>query len=211
MSKQQRVRITGADELLRAVQGFEHGGPQVAARALNKTARGAGAHTRKLLRQLLKLPDKEISGKITIWKANPKSLYAAVIAREKRGVPLIKYPVRPRTPNPKRPPSRGVSVQVKRFGGQKTIPGAFVARMKSGHVGVFKRTGQWSEKQKGYYVGEYREDIRQLYGPSFVQYLNRGRLRRKLDKYIQRRLETTLRHEINWQIQKQFNQIKGAR
>ncbi|WP_018124963.1 phage tail protein [Desulfovibrio oxyclinae] len=199
MSKRGRIGIDGVEELMRAVQGFERGGPQVAARALNKTAGNARTEAVRLLRQLLNLKAKDIRSGLSIHRANPKSLRAAVIARGKRGVPLAKYPVRPGRPNPKRPPAKGVSVQIKRFGGSKVVKGAFVSKMKSGHTGVYRRQGA------------KRLPIKELYGPNFVQYLDGGRVRRKLDRLIGRRLEHNLRHEINWQIQKQFNQIKGAR
>lgn len=49
-------------------------------------------------------------------------------------VPLGKYPARQ--------VKRGVSVQVNK-GQRRLIEGAFLAKMASGHVGVFKREGRW--------------------------------------------------------------------
>lgn len=44
-----------------------------------------------------------------------------------------------------RRPRRGAAVNVKRSTGRRTIVGGFVAQMKSGHLGVYIRTGQmWS-------------------------------------------------------------------
>lgn len=60
-------------------------------------------------------------------------------------IPLVEYP--------HRQTNKGVSVRVDR-GTAKIIPSAFVARMRQGHVGIYRR------------LGKSRLPIKQLYGPT---------------------------------------------
>lgn len=88
--------------------------------------------------------------------------------------------------SPKEPPSRGrgrgVSYRMGKGNPRSRIANAFIARLKSGHVGVFAR------------IGKARLPIRELRGPSlghvFAKYRAEA-LARGLDVF-----ETTLNHEL---------------
>lgn len=75
-------------------------------------------------------------------------------------MPVIMYPARPT--------KKGVSVLIN-VGSRVVIPSAFIARMKSGHVGVFRRVGQASrvptQRYKGHarYAGTKRQAIKELF------------------------------------------------
>ena len=68
-----------------------------------------------------------------------------------RPVPLSAYPVRQTR--------RGVAVRVNRQGGRKTLPGAFLVTLRTGHLGVFRR------------VGKPRLPIRELYSSTVADTL----------------------------------------
>ena len=66
---------------------------------------------------------------IKVKKANINTLQAAILASG-RPLPLVAFPTRQTR--------KGINVQI--FAGQsKVLPGAFMATMKSGHIGVFAR------------------------------------------------------------------------
>jgi hypothetical protein len=56
----------------------------------------------------------------------------------------------------------------KRGGGGRTIPNAFIARMQSGHVGVFQRVAG-SSGRRGPAPNRSQLPIRELFGPSIWQ------------------------------------------
>jgi hypothetical protein len=67
-----------------------------------------------------------------------------------------------------RPTSKGVTVAIN-AGKRVLISGAFIAEMKSGHVGIFRRYGAASRapvqryKGKSRYAGQRRQQIKELY------------------------------------------------
>jgi len=182
-------KMSGIKELMKAVQGIQKGKRKVITRALNKTARGAKTDAVKLIRQHLMIKAKPVRENVRISKATWSKPTAYLFARGKRGVPLLgNYPVRPGRLGARKP-KQGVSVQIKRFGGRKVIKGSFLAKMKSGHVGVFLRDSA------------DRLPIKQLHGMGFIQLLERGMIHRRLKKSIAKRMERNLKHEINHLLQ----------
>jgi hypothetical protein len=81
---------------------------------------------------------------VTIQNATATNLQATVVASGRR-IPLMDFSARQT--------SRGVSANTGQ--GRKTYPGAFIATMKTGHRGVFKRK-----------PGVGRLPIHELFGPS---------------------------------------------
>lgn len=117
-------------------------------------------------------------------RTDNESLTATISISGKR-IPLLEF-------NATGPfPSRGrgaVSVRTGR-GGRKRIPGAFIAQMRSGHKGVFKRTSK------------VRLPIIELHGPSlphvFAKYLPLGveRAEEQLGKNLEHELAFALSQE----------------
>lgn len=189
-------QVNGVAGLLKAVDGIEKGRRKVITRALNKTATGAKTDAVKLIRQHLTIKAKSVRDGLKVRKANWSTLTSMLVARGKRGVPLFgNYPVRPGRLGARKP-KKGVSVQIKKRGSSKLIKGSFVARMKSGHVSVFKR-----EK------GVSRLPIKQLYGVGPIVFMQRGMIHRQLKRRINARLEKNLTHEINYLHQSNLKKI----
>jgi len=119
-------------------------------------------------------------------KASGNRLKATATFSGKR-TPLYRFGAKPARPT-KRRPKVGVSVQVK--ASRKVVRGAFVAKMKSGHVSLFKRSGA------------HRLPLRELEGPAVPQMLNNQGVREKLQGSAADRFSKNLDHEMNYLIQK---------
>ena len=105
----------------------------------------------------------------------------AILRAVGRVIPLSKFKIRPSKPTPGR--SKPVTATViKGKGG--TIPKAFVARMPTGHVGVYRRKGR------------PRLPIMELYGPSVPQMIGNEEVMRALEEKAQQTLDERMEHEI---------------
>lgn len=108
-------------------------------RALRKAGstalRDMRSEATKRIRQRKRIKPKYISRALTLQRAKGSDIAGMSWAVNVSGeaVPLVAYPARQT--------ARGVSVEVNR-GKRTLIKGAFLATMKSGHEGVFRRTSK---------------------------------------------------------------------
>lgn len=108
-------------------------------RALKKAGatalRDMRSEARKRITSRKRIKGKYVSRAITLARAKGSDIPGLEWAVNLSGapVPLIAYPARQTR--------KGVSVEVNR-GKRTLIPGAFIATMRSGHVGVFRRRGK---------------------------------------------------------------------
>ena len=168
-------------QAMAALTHIPEGGPKALARAINRAAETARTEASRKIREMYYIKHSDIRSTISIRKATASSIAAEVVSRG-RPVALTKFRVTPRTVQPRR--NSPVIVRVKRGGGG-AVAGAFVARVSSGHVGVFRRLGQ------------SRLPIQQLYGPSVPQMLGSPDVVRSVEQKAQEALEQRLNHEIN--------------
>jgi hypothetical protein len=156
--------------MLKKFDNIREESPKVIARTLNKVATSARAQAaREITNAGYGIKQAAIRRQLSIRRATFSEL-TAVIKATGRPIPLSNYGARQN--------KQGVSVAV--LHGRKTIKSAFIATMKSGHVGVFVRVGSAAERSIG--RGRYKEfklqkvkattnekhglPIRQLFGPS---------------------------------------------
>lgn len=130
---------------------------KAAASALNRAAEHARTQAKRKVRETYTVKMNRLDERMDVKRANQKNLFASVQSKG-RPVVLSYFNVRPGQPLNKRT-TRLVYAQVRRDGGG-TIRKVFVARTKSGHIGVFRRTD-----------GNKRLPIKQLYAPSLPQML----------------------------------------
>jgi len=117
-------------DYLRAIGGNL---PKAQSRAINRTLTGVVTDTAREVGRVLNLAQKDIKEHITVpRKASVSRLSGEVLAKG-RWIPLIKFR------GTRGVKGGGVSVQVKKSKGPKILRHAFLARMKSGHLGVFMR------------------------------------------------------------------------
>jgi hypothetical protein len=98
-------------------------------RALNRTADGLQTDASREIRKTYQIKAKDLTPAFRKEKATLQHLAAFVEARG-RPLPLYDFAARQN--------KTGVSVAIKK-GNRKTLKHAFIARMPSGHVGVFMR------------------------------------------------------------------------
>lgn len=137
-------------ELRRDLEALGAQGPIVAARAVNRAATSGRAAMAQAIRADAGLSSQAVKDAIRIEKAT-KSRPKAVVEVAGRRIPLIAFQAR--GPEPSRGRGRGVSYRLP--GGRGRVPDAFIATMRSGHRGVFKRR-----------QGAKRLPVTELHGPS---------------------------------------------
>ena len=157
--------------------------PKAVARAINRARQSARSAALKKIGSEYTIKQKRAADSFEIGKATPNNLSAFI--RSKGGVIALSYfktrPGKVPSGRPKNP----VFVQVKKAGGG-TIKSAFLARMKSGHVGVFHRAN-----------GNSSLPIQQNYGPSVPQMLESKSVTAFICDRAQEVLSDRLEHEID--------------
>lgn len=120
-----------SDRVSRALRGIGDQAPAAVARALNRSLTTVRAEASKEIRSVLNLPASRTKDAISVHRASPAT-HVAAIRIAGRQIPLSQFTGTRQT-------KKGVSVKVKKTGSREVIPGTFLARMASGHVGVFWR------------------------------------------------------------------------
>jgi hypothetical protein len=158
-------------------------------RALNRTADQAKVHAARQIRDAgYKLPVGQIKAGIRVVKASAAQQTAALVCKG-RPIPLINFSARET--------AKGVSVSVK--GGRKTILGAFVATMPTGHRGVFQRVGSSHKRTvKGGKVVWSGLPIKELYGPSLPSAFANEVVQSSLQKFIAEKFGANFSHELDY-------------
>lgn len=161
------------------------------------TKKAVSTALRKSLRNAKKEAVKKVRERYTIRKAGYVSRTIKMKVENMTGILSSKGPVNdlsyfktnPKTV-PKRRPPKGkylYSQVVKGQGG--TIAHAFLARMKSGHVGVFQRAGHGASNAS--------LPISKLSGPSTPQMLGSPSVTEFIAKKMLERMDKNLEHEID--------------
>ncbi|MDT8901838.1 phage tail protein [Anaeroselena agilis] len=171
-------QIARAERLLGNIKGAL---PAVQARAINRSLGSARAEAVRAVRAEYTVSAEAVRKTIATKNATPSMPLGIIIAT---GTPIAmsKFDVSPTRPDPKA--KRSVTVRVKKGSGRKTVKSAFLARMGSGHVGVFKR------------AGKKRLPIEQRFGPSVPQMLGSDNVTRQIEQKARETLDARLDHEI---------------
>jgi hypothetical protein len=152
---------------------------RAAAVALNDTAKNAQVQAVKLVAPQLGLPSGEMKRSIGLGSpATPAHLKTSVIGSG-RPIPLIRFRARD---------THGSGVVVRIAGHTETYRRAFIAKMKSGHVGVFER------------MTPGRRAIRQLYGPSAAGMFGRQDVLGVVTRTLDENLLKNLRRQVDRQL-----------
>ena len=115
-----------------------------AASALNRAGTSARKSASDEVRSDWNIKQKDLYGYIKITKAS--SATGTYIFRLKsKPIPLAKFSTASQLVVPAgRRQKRSPSYKLKKAGGRSRVSGSFVAKMKSGHVGIFNRRGKRS-------------------------------------------------------------------
>lgn len=170
-------------EARRELKRIESAIPKAYSAALNRTNQHLRTEASREIREKYNIRARDVNNKnnVILRRSTSNSLDTAIKWRGKN-VPLINFRTNPRQVPEKAP--RVLRAAVKRSG-MKPIKGAFITRVKSGHVGVFLRAGR------------RRLPIRELYGPAVPVMLNHQDIIEKLKATAEKRMHERLDHEMN--------------
>jgi minor tail protein Z (GPZ) len=152
---QQRVGITvNAEAFVNSLQGLQKPKlDQAVALALVDTAKTAISKAGSLIARRTGLKSAVVKERIFYDRVDVGD-YQVVVRSSRRAIPLIEFPVSQTR--------SGVSTGA--WGKRQTIAHAFIATMpRSGHTGVFRRTGKFGRRGK-----PYLERIKELWGPTIA-------------------------------------------
>jgi len=157
-------------------------------RAINRAILGARTTAVKLVRRRYRVTARAVKKTMTLRRATRSRLEASVKSVAPR-VPLFAFGPRPNQPGTGGKGKPTLRVGVKRKGGRKPIPGAFVVRLGSAvHVASRK--------------GKDRLPLEKAYGPAVPQMLGVASVTREVEKVAQERLAARLEHEIDRALKK---------
>jgi hypothetical protein len=176
--------LENAEEFLK---GFGKTAKRAVARVVNRTAAGVRTDAVKEVRKEYTVKATTVRKSFKIKKAGNSVLEAAAVSSGPR-LGLIHFGARPGKPNGKRTP---VSVQVRKK--RKIVKNAFVAKMPSGHVGVFERSGEFGRNRK-----KYLERIRNLYTLAVPSMASKEDVEEEIRLKAYKRFSKDLYHEIDY-------------
>jgi len=158
--------------------------PRAAAAGINRAAQGGYTlSVREIQKDIGATAQKTIRGNLTVSRATAQKPEAKIVgfSSKKDRVPIYEMRPKPKSVT-KRRPAGGV-----RYGNEgRLIPGSFIAALKSGHVGVFKR------------VGAGRLPIRELFGPSVALVFSRKRIISKLTDYLKTKVPEEIKRAFKF-------------
>jgi hypothetical protein len=151
-------------------------------RALNKSIASGKTLGVRLIAEDMGLRQADVRDRIGLKQATPDNHVASLSASFKR-VPLIDF----NATGPEPSFGKGRGVRARFPGGAGRYPRAFIATMKSGHRGVFERTG-----------ASNRLPIHELFGPSlaFVFVKHRPEMQARALEQLAKNLQHELRFAL---------------
>jgi hypothetical protein len=184
-----------------------HGIPGGVSKALNAVIqRGVSALRSNALNEITKVytitkKDVRAESNIKISRVYSKDSNSGVIGTiEYAGasIPLIRF-------GAKSSGSKGVYARQMKSSGRELFRHAFIAKMKSGHIGMFERVndnymksrkGQTKHSQMIGYNGS-KKYYDQFYGSSVAHMLNNPGVKAELEKKVQETIDKRIEHEIH--------------
>ncbi len=170
---------------------------RVAVRAMNRGVLAGRTYLASNISRDIGLKVGDVKKALSTRDATPNKLQASVAASLKK-IPLVQF--KARGPEPSRGLGNGVTYSI--GGARRRLPNAFIARMASGHRGVFTRVGKSVRKSTG--ARSKNLPITQLYGPSlggvFKKYRTPAmqRMQEAMDKTFSRDLAYAAAKKAEW-------------
>lgn len=202
MSSTQHSFALGIEEFRKDLEEMGRQAPVIMARSLNRALVSGQTAITKAVAADMGLGQRFIKKEIVVDKATRMKPSVALTIAGRR-IPLIGFQAR--GPEPSRGRGRGVSYRLR--GSRGRVPEAFIATMRSGHRGVFKRKGSLGRKVHGPrgYVGRGgtaraqggRLPIMELHGPSMPHVFEK--FIPKFRDAAQESLVKNLQSEIRWE------------
>lgn len=191
------MKISGDyEQLAKMVKGLSLAEPtlkKAVVSATNKTIVSTRAYAVKEVIKEYKISAKDVRSELVISRASYRKPVAKIIGSGSPGAALYKFaPTPKRTPSTKRTkiggytPKSGIKVMIHK-GSRKTVHGAFIAKMRSGNVGVFKR--RKNSKQ-----------IDELFGPSPLRIIDTELFKNKIDTFAGVTMDKNMLREATYYL-----------
>ncbi|WP_312117944.1 phage tail protein [Brevibacillus reuszeri] len=189
------MSTTDIKQAIRQIRRLQDDASKALSSAMNRTIHGVGTEVTRKTKEIFHVKTADVKGTIRFRKAEPSDLEASLTAHSKN-LPLMRFKTNPGKVPTRRPASTKSAV---RRVGLTPVGGAFIAQMRSGYIGVFKRLRGSRHKKvtrngKTYWSGL---PIRELYGPSVPGMMGSRKVIQHVEQEAKRRMETRLDHEIN--------------
>ncbi|CAH1058855.1 phage tail protein [Paenibacillus pseudetheri] len=150
--------------------------------ALNRTSQRLKTESGRKAKETYIVKSKAVTDQVVLKRGSVSNLSSEL--RWKGGnIPLLQFRTNPKSPSAKRP--RVLKAAVKRAGGNKKVDGAFLTRMSSGHIGVFRRSSR------------RRLPVEELYGPAVPVMLNNPEVTEHLERVAVEEMDKRIEHELN--------------
>lgn len=191
------VSLVGNNEIVADFTDAPARVQRVAVRAMNRGVLAGRTYLASNISRDIGLKVGDVKKAISMREATPNRLQASVSASLKK-IPLIQF--KARGPEPSRGLGNGVTYSI--GGARRRLPNAFIARMASGHRGVFMRDEGSARKSAGGWSKNL--PISQRYGPSlghvFKKYRTPAlqRMQEAMDKTFSRDLAYAAAKKAEW-------------
>lgn len=177
-----RGEARGVREALRRIGSLDTDVRKSFYSALNRTSQRLKTESGRKAKETYIVKSKAVTEQVVLRRGSLSNLSSEL--RWKGGnIPLMQFRTNPKSPSAKRP--RALKAAVKRAGGNKKVGGAFLARMSSGHVGVFRRSAR------------RRLPVEELYGPAVPVMLNNPEVTEHLERVAVEEMDKRIEHELN--------------
>ena len=160
------------------------------ARAANRTAQGTKTQMVRHARARFDITAGDVRKTLWVKKAKVGGNAESEVVSRGRPTPIKRFKVTPKAPSAGqgKSPSRRRRVRISVGKKSVVLDRAFVARMRSGYVGVFQR--------------RRRGSLRQLYGPSTPQMLRSKAVTQAIEATARDRFKRELAHQVEWILKK---------
>lgn len=161
--------------------GIPKGAERAVSSAINRGLTSMRQKSTEKVRESYSIKRKDLTDRsvMRMKKANFSNLSGS-IQYSGAVIPLIKFNV-----NPTKPSKKPVTVSVLKKNTGERLQSAFVARMPSGHVGVFER------------LTRERTPTKELYGPSIKHMMENEEVLNKIEADAKEQVNKRLEHEIS--------------
>ncbi|RAV18827.1 phage tail protein [Paenibacillus contaminans] len=176
------ISATGIRDAMRRVGKLDKDVRQSFYSALSRTTQRLKTESGRKARETYIVKTKTVTDQVVLRRGSASSL-SSELRWKGRNLPLLQFRTTPRNIPAKQP--RVLKAAVKRAGGNKPIDGAFLARMSTGHIGVFRRSAR------------RRLPIGELYGPAVPIMLNNPGVVEHLERVANETMDQRLEHELN--------------
>ena len=184
------ARFEEARKLLAHIPG---GAEKAVSRALNRALEGARTEAARLMKERYTMKVSDFKKQFVIIKASPSHLVARIMTRGAR-VAITEFKHLPQNP----PRQKGIPVSARKKVTTEIVAGqtkgwshAFLARMKSGHLGLWTRSETETTK-KG------KQVIHEFFSLGIPQMFGYGPIIRRVMETAGERLDRELDHQIEF-------------